>query len=253
MSLACVWKIEKVLCHPKKMSWYLAHIPKTGGEFLSRQLSAFILNFSTNEYCNTRTDVFGIVVLRYPEDHLTSQYVQCISHPEFGRKRRALIQHPNETLLDGFTRWIDTAWKSMQTLNKPYDPKYKRSFYDCYNPWNLQTRFLTTGYANVTAAMTLLDSMYLVVGTLERLKQVQQLFDVYNASLPFLRHNNKENTLKVSKMPMKLRQRMRMLISLDLQLYSYASFLQSKRDLKFWETYAAPLHRLEAPNSYKDF
>ena len=233
------------------MSWYLAHIPKTGGEFLSQQLSAILYNkFSSKEYCNTRTNVFGIVVLRYPEDHLMSQYIQCISHPEFGRKRK-LLQHPNESVLDGFTRWIYTAWEYRKSLNKSYDPKYRRSFYDCYNPWNLQTRFLTSGYANLTTAMTLLDSMYLVVGTLERLKDVQQLFNVYNASLPFLRHNNKKNTLKVSEMSKNLRLRIRRLVSLDMQLYAYASFLQSKRDQKFWETYTAPLHKLEMPNYYK--
>ena len=110
------------------------HIPKTAGTVF-RADAARILPFNatlhTAEKCyctkyKIRNDAPTILFVRIPETHVLSQFAQC-KHSSWARRLPRMVDF---LATHDFPDWLDALYTSDDDFG-------------CYNPWNLQTRYLT--------------------------------------------------------------------------------------------------------------
>ena len=127
-------------------NWVYVHIPKTGGDSFLHDAQKFLPLGSTlvgndeKSFVQTRGKVGDMVVLlRKPESHVLSQFMECAHAPGWGTHtvRRWEMGHPSEAqfphtgvnpspVYGGFVEWLHHFESSSKK-------------WDCYNPRNLQT------------------------------------------------------------------------------------------------------------------
>mmetsp|Transcript_5324 Transcript_5324/g.6268 ORF Transcript_5324/g.6268 Transcript_5324/m.6268 type:complete len:382 (+) Transcript_5324:208-1353(+) len=132
--------------HPQGNFYRITHIPKCAGHSLKDDLIDQItkdrkrIRFAERCYYKwfDPTDN-NVIFLRDPRKQVYSQYLECKHDQRWGRKltkRFKDFPYVNETKagdIAGFGKWVDyfLAWEMGD------------SDFGCYNPWNMQARYLT--------------------------------------------------------------------------------------------------------------
>lgn len=97
---------------------------------------------------------FLISFLRHPVKHVVSQFLMCKYHKET-RQPRCNFPRGSRTL-DGFSQWLSTFTSPKPGAKSPFcmrrGDRWSLGFdmadmvfdYNCYNPWNMQARYMAT-------------------------------------------------------------------------------------------------------------
>ena len=133
------------------------HIPKTAGYTIMDVVSKLIelsdqksLRFASSEKCPSlskfytnstkQTMVLWAIFFRRPADHVISQFMQC-KHTPWGEHATEMTNFPRDLPdLEGFENWLDHMVQMGRT-SRP-DVSLKVADYNCYNPNDMQTRYL---------------------------------------------------------------------------------------------------------------
>lgn len=146
----------------------IVHIPKCSGTSFyedAKKLVARGIRVETNHeqpILNTErhSRVFLMSFLRHPVEHVMSQFLMCkysFWAVHMATKRFKFPRDNSSILLDGLSEWIGMFTSSNHTLTNltcnergdcknrtgPGPPKQLFD-YNCYNPWNMQARYLAT-------------------------------------------------------------------------------------------------------------
>ena len=136
--------------------FHYIHIPKTAGESFLLDSPAHIGVGSTVKGNSEKTYLetpelflndpsrYSVVFLRKPTSHVLSQFLECKYDPYFQART---IQLPGssslDSAIDGFDEWISHFIDIGLTM------MYGKDFgYRCYEPWNMQARFMTASGKN---------------------------------------------------------------------------------------------------------
>jgi len=145
---------------------YLAHVPKAGGmslvEEISRILNATLFPrlLSRESMAENRSD-YVITQLRAPRQHVISQYMHCRESP-MAQYYQQQSRHPfprPELVADGLAAWIGHDFKVSGSIH------FEKHF-RCYNPRNMQTRFIL-GPTSSTKLATAESAAIDVLGTVD--------------------------------------------------------------------------------------
>ena len=149
----------------------LIHIPKTGGtsEIQDGPLvvapHSFVANTEEALKATPHTaHQVDVINLRLPIDHVLSQFLQC--KYGFAHRHHSSSFPTGPNVLDGFEEWT-RHFVELKSLNSTLDDSSflntkvwaKAQVYNltgCYNPWNMQTRYLATDW-NHTAGLKVLE------------------------------------------------------------------------------------------------
>lgn len=201
--------------------YYFAHIPKTAGTSIVHDLRSLQLKIvSKEEPLSNDVNFVGITMLRHPETHLTSLYEHCRANP-YNSPLHKVVRGSNST--HGFALWVDDALAAAeQKTHSRLSSQLRFGFQGCYDPWNLQTRFLSHGSADVEQAIRQLKR-YRHVGITEYYSGFVQ--EITNRSITHSSHvtHSHNNTIKLENLNLETRAKMRKLIASDLQLYAVVS------------------------------
>jgi len=128
---------ESLTSFPKSLR--LIHIPKTAGHTTLHELnSRFNVHLHHKErpyleYFNSSS--FNFVFLREPRKHVYSQFLEC-KYDWWGKKVTANTSFPRDSIdAIGMREWVNF-------FHDDWHPK--KGDFHCYNPWNMQTRYLAT-------------------------------------------------------------------------------------------------------------
>ena len=136
-----------------KAPFFFIHIPKCAGDsfMADARHSVSPTPFLNNrERCladrNSGDDQILAIVLRNPVKHVLSQFLHCkYAHPANWRDP-AFPSAPG--VYDGFEEWITHFLQlkdRQQTMaTSTSTTKQAKQAFSCYNPWNMQTRYLTS-------------------------------------------------------------------------------------------------------------
>jgi len=176
------------------IAWHFIHIPKTAGSSFQFDSERFMAIGDTlkgsmeHSLAGTPGPIEHMVVLlRRPRAQVLSQFLECkydswftkrtgSSFPGFGQ-----LSEP----LQGFAEWTEHFTKA-----GPGGDGGLRFSYQCYNPWNLQSRYLTSSKQDwrVHVSSGPAESMPVLDEAKAKLKQVAVvgLAEHYEASLCLL-------------------------------------------------------------------
>ena len=141
------WEVSHLPPSLVGINYRFLHIPKNGGSSFLSESAQFIPVHSTlkgnKEKSLLETDPIRNItatILRSPRSHVLSQYMEC-KYDDWGQKVTRQTNFPGnrnkEKPLNGLREWIEhflgDSWYSE---------------YNCYNPWNMQTRYLATKYSH---------------------------------------------------------------------------------------------------------
>lgn len=166
----------------------------------NHMLKQTVLN-GNKEYCEKSTYTFGvpeIIFFREPRSHVLSQFLEC-KYDEWGQQTTLKWNFPgylklNDTML-GFDTWV-------KHFNDIALTKFREaSAYNCYDPFNMQTRYLTMEYKechfaksakgrwpNITVARQVMDRIQ-VVGIVAHYPASLCLFEYFAGGQKFLTEN----------------------------------------------------------------
>jgi len=126
---------ESLTSFPK--SFRQIHIPKTAGTSTRKELnSRFNLSMpwqenSYKQYFSPSS--FNFVFLREPCKHVYSQFLECKYDP-WGKNQTAHTSFPRDSKdADGMREWVNFFYDDWHP---------EKGDFNCYNPWNMQTRYL---------------------------------------------------------------------------------------------------------------
>jgi hypothetical protein len=136
----------------EKKEFHYIHIPKTAGEsFLldspfhigvgsTMQGNAEKTYYETPSlFQNDKKRRYSVVFLRQPTNHVLSQFLECKYDPYFRNFAKTVPGYNElENVTAGFDEWI-TNFIDME-LHNVYG---KEPSYRCYEPWNMQARYMT--------------------------------------------------------------------------------------------------------------
>jgi len=139
---------ESLTSFPK--SFRQIHIPKTAGTSTRIELnSRFNLDLQWNEMPYVKRfdpKSFNFVFLREPCKHVYSQFLEC-KYDTWGRDVTQHTSFPRDSIDEaGMREWVNF-------FHDDWHPE--KGDFNGYNPWNIQTRYLTTDY------LTMQDAHYL--------------------------------------------------------------------------------------------
>jgi hypothetical protein len=118
----------------------LVHIPKCAGTSLKSDIKAILPRFddSYSEFCFAEAHrrfpraKTWIAMFRSPRAHVVSQHLEC-KYDKWGKSKTSHTRFPRSgTMVSDFERWIE-HFSAGESTND----------YNCYNPWNMQTRALS--------------------------------------------------------------------------------------------------------------
>ena len=181
-----VWHVKRffgVAAHvPKRSTLTFIHIPKTAGISFAKdgrkvlpETLRLVQNHEASVLATQGPRGAMVVFLREPRRHVLSQFTMCKYNP-WGQRQTNHTTFPRDDMANataGFGEWVRhfTSAGGGEARAPDYDPW---SDYDCYNPWNMQTRYMTTSAhphhltdaserePNVTRAMRVLDEFFFV-------------------------------------------------------------------------------------------
>lgn len=128
----------------------VVHIPKTAGTSIStdlaRRLDIFIgaQKPGRDEICLNQSDPsrFRVMMFRHPRAHVLSMFTHCAASA-FARQafRSRWSVHSSGDLQCGFVAWLQCS----EARRNSSTPGKKREGLcgDCYDPWNMQSRYLS--------------------------------------------------------------------------------------------------------------
>lgn len=140
--------------------FHYIHIPKTAGESFMLDSPQHIGIGSTLQgnrektYYETpelflddddsNTTHYSVVFLRNPTSHVLSQFLECKYDPYFRKIVNDLPGYSSlDNATDGFDEWI------LRFIELGLNSTYGKSLcYGCYEPWNMQARYLTASGKN---------------------------------------------------------------------------------------------------------
>ena len=140
------------VCPTQQAPFFFIHIPKcAGGSFMhdAKRIVSPTPFLNNSERCladrQSRHDQILAIMLRSPLTHVLSQFLRCKYAP-IHLDRTAFPSGPG--LYGGFEEWITHFLQlrdRQQTMatSTSITEKAKQAF-SCYNPWNMQTRYLTS-------------------------------------------------------------------------------------------------------------
>jgi len=139
----------------KLQHFHFIHIPKNGGSsFLNDSIKHMpVGSIMKGNRERSIYHTFGdrkdmVVFLRDPSKHVLSQFLEC-KYDKFFEKHINNTGFPGRNAykdaLIGFDRWIEHFALKKNSFG------YKGAYY-CYNPWNMQARFLSLDNLNVHIA-----------------------------------------------------------------------------------------------------
>uniref|UniRef100_A0A7S3UFS8 Sulfotransferase n=1 Tax=Picocystis salinarum TaxID=88271 RepID=A0A7S3UFS8_9CHLO len=124
------------------------HIPKCAGTSFVSELKGKHHLYLKNEIAWKMEQCFldlqeskgiHLIFLRSPRKHLLSQFMEC-KYTEWGHTKTKNTDFPQQgELYDDFQTWID----HFHNLNEDKKTWGKEFAYNCYNPRNMQSRYLT--------------------------------------------------------------------------------------------------------------
>ena len=91
-----------------------------------------------------------LIILRSPREHVLSQYVMCRPRTATGHGGVKGGLKLSKNLYDDFGEWVNHFWRFGPSLNSSSHSKNESNLvplihdYDCYNPWNMAARYLTS-------------------------------------------------------------------------------------------------------------
>lgn len=118
-----------------------AHIPKTSGYSVYTEFHPRSFNFSKSESCIpywyiANPDVINGAMFRNPIDHVFSQYKEC-RYDHWGKQTTSNTKFPrNSSVSKDFDTWL-THFQTPTNDN-----------FNCYHPFNMQTRHLLCNEAS---------------------------------------------------------------------------------------------------------
>ena len=128
---------ESLTSFPK--SFRQIHIPKTAGfstrHELNNRFNIHLPHMERTylEYFNRSS--FNFVFLREPRKHVYSQFLEC-KYGGWGKAATAHTSFPRDSIdTVGMREWVNF-------FHDDWHPK--KGDFHCYNPWNMQTRYLAT-------------------------------------------------------------------------------------------------------------
>lgn len=142
--------------------YLFVHIPKSGGSSFLTASSQYIpigsrlhgnREFSVNKTPGPRINM--VIVLRQPREHVLSQYLEC-KYDWWGKTATKGTNFPGNNdknqVYDGLEKWLDHFLdEKMGAKMDAYKYAYK-----CYNPWNMQARYISTDNDHVVHDMKIL-------------------------------------------------------------------------------------------------
>jgi len=167
---------EPLTSFPK--SFRHIHIPKTAGTSTRRELNnRFNLDLRWNEdpYLNRfNPSSFNFVFLREPRKHVYSQFLEC-KYAKWGKQQTNLTTFPRDSTDEaGMREWVNFF------LNDWHPDK---GDFNCYNPWNMQTRYLGTRDAHHLSTIDLKEPSVAIAENHLRNLNFVGLVDYYKESM----------------------------------------------------------------------
>ncbi|CAK9114469.1 unnamed protein product [Durusdinium trenchii] len=189
-------------------SYVLIHIPKTAGSSLRGDGKAvvapaeFKLNFESSWVRTVHAeDQVDMVMLRFPLDHVLSQFMEC-KYDQAWKPSPLVPTHgvAGHGTYGGFEEWVDHFLKMQSTASLVSYPvcrevlqmgqhaelkaecqRMQKAAYDCYNPWNMQTRYLSEFWDHFALSSSLEPKLAPAVAHLKH--TVTGVVEFYNETL----------------------------------------------------------------------
>jgi len=200
-------------------AFHLIHIPKSAGDSVMQDSPAHMAvgqtlkgNKELPYYATVHTEKFwndpednqrAVVFLREPTSHIFSQFLEC-KYDTWGQNKTNGTEFPGFGELDdvmaGFDDWIShfantTASHTADYIQHGRNPK--QFAYNCYDPWNMQARYLTlnndTFFQNVhfvpSAAHARQPPLQVAMANLHNPKLILGITSYYAASMCLLEYH----------------------------------------------------------------
>jgi hypothetical protein len=175
--------------HPPPKLWTFIHIPKTAGDsFLTdapnhMTTQTNVLGNKERSLKFSDTSVPMVVFLREPTSHVLSQFLEC-KYDGWGQNTTKGTGFPGyhklEDALLGFDEWV----RHFHGLEKR--PRFgKYAAFNCYDPFNMQARYMVTNAKSPHFATTKSDRWPDLATSRKRLAELQVvgIVEHYPASL----------------------------------------------------------------------
>lgn len=144
---------DGLLAHNQSIATIFIHIPKTGGDSFMKDAPVLMKVGDTlkgNDEVtipDTKAPLSTMAVfIRQPVHHVYSQFLEC-KYDSWGKATTKNTNFPREQMnvsSSGFTSWLHHFYAVKDDLNSSTPIIY--DYFNCYNPWDMQTRFLSLDF-----------------------------------------------------------------------------------------------------------
>lgn len=144
--------------------WVLMHIPKTAGSSFLKDSPALLpkgtvlkgneeMPWYGMKHAERRTQGSALAVFfRNPVSHVYSQFLEC-KYDGWGKEQTNGTGFPRgdeEKPADGFGQWVSHFLAQRPEGNETVLNQSALGFFGCYNPWNMQARYMGTQFGHNT-------------------------------------------------------------------------------------------------------